>query len=235
MSDNFLLVKDAVDIIDVAEFYGISVNRHKKAVCPFHDDHHPSLSFKNQRFKCFGCDEGGDVIDLVMLLTNAATPLDAAREINQSFRLGIDMDAPLSGEAIQRATRARWRERERKRRFEEWEHCAVLILIAYLRFLRECREEYAPQRPEDDFHPLFLESLHKLYYVEYVFEEIFITGGKDVIKKFLVDYAGMIRGIEQRLIQERVPYADRNEAFYSRLAPFAPVVFAGGVWNPKAA
>jgi hypothetical protein len=235
MCDNFLLVKDAVDIIDVAKFYGISVNRHKKAICPFHNDHHPSLSFKNQRFKCFSCGEGGDVIDLVSFLTNAATPLDAVREINRSFHLGFDLDAPASDAAIQNARRQRKAAQERKRRFDEWENCAVIIFIAYLRFLRECRETYAPHSPEDDFHPLFLESLHKLDYTEYVFEEIFIISGTEERMKFLVDYAGMVRAIEQRLIQERVPYADRDEAFYNRLAPFAPVVVAGGAWNQKAA
>ena len=37
-------------------------------LCPFHDDHHPSLSLHvaGQYFKCHACGAGGDVIGLVM-------------------------------------------------------------------------------------------------------------------------------------------------------------------------
>jgi hypothetical protein len=39
-----------------------------KCLCPFHDDHHASLSFSVRRntFRCFACGAGGGVIDLVM-------------------------------------------------------------------------------------------------------------------------------------------------------------------------
>ena len=59
----------ATPIEDVAKRLGIEVGRHK-ALCPFHQDRHPSLHFKNNRFKCFSCGESGDVIDLVMRYMN---------------------------------------------------------------------------------------------------------------------------------------------------------------------
>lgn len=37
-----------------------------KAICPFHDDHHPSMSVKDNKYFCFVCNEGGDVIDLLV-------------------------------------------------------------------------------------------------------------------------------------------------------------------------
>ncbi len=51
----------------VAERLGLEVIRHK-ALCPFHNDHHPSLSFNVRRntFRCFVCDAHGGTIDLVM-------------------------------------------------------------------------------------------------------------------------------------------------------------------------
>ena len=51
----------------VAERLGLQVRRHM-ALCPFHDDHHPSLSFSVSRntFRCFVCGESGGTIDLVM-------------------------------------------------------------------------------------------------------------------------------------------------------------------------
>ena len=51
----------------VAERLGLRVVRHK-ALCPFHDDHHASLSFKVSKntFRCFVCGASGGPIDLVM-------------------------------------------------------------------------------------------------------------------------------------------------------------------------
>ena len=51
----------------VAERLGLQVTRHK-CLCPFHDDHHASMSFKVSRntFRCFVCGASGGPIDLVM-------------------------------------------------------------------------------------------------------------------------------------------------------------------------
>ncbi|MBE6258325.1 MAG: hypothetical protein E7103_10285 [Prevotella sp.] len=51
----------------VAERLGLRVSRHK-CLCPFHDDHHASLSFKVSKntFRCFVCGASGGTIDLVM-------------------------------------------------------------------------------------------------------------------------------------------------------------------------
>ena len=53
----------------VAGRLGLHVVRHK-ALCPFHDDHHASLSFSVRRntFRCFVCDAHGGTIDLAMRL-----------------------------------------------------------------------------------------------------------------------------------------------------------------------
>ena len=49
----------------VAERLGLHVSRHK-SLCPFHDDHHASLSFSVSRntFRCFACGAHGGTIDL---------------------------------------------------------------------------------------------------------------------------------------------------------------------------
>ena len=49
----------------VAERLGLRVRMHK-ALCPFHDDRHPSLSFSVRRntFRCFVCGASGDAISL---------------------------------------------------------------------------------------------------------------------------------------------------------------------------
>ena len=55
----------------VAQRLGLQVVRHK-CLCPFHDDHHASMSFKVSRntFRCFVCGASGGPIDLVMRYLN---------------------------------------------------------------------------------------------------------------------------------------------------------------------
>ena len=63
----------------VAERLGLQVVRHK-ALCPFHDDHHASLSFSVRRntYRCFACGAHGGTIDLAMKLLGKDF-LDACR------------------------------------------------------------------------------------------------------------------------------------------------------------
>ena len=63
----------------VAERLGLRVRMHK-ALCPFHDDHHASMSFKVSKntFRCFVCGASGGPIDLVMRFLNKPF-LDATR------------------------------------------------------------------------------------------------------------------------------------------------------------
>ena len=51
----------------VAEKLRLEVSQHK-SLCPFHDDHHASLSFnvRKNTFRCFVCGASGGTIDLVM-------------------------------------------------------------------------------------------------------------------------------------------------------------------------
>lgn len=55
----------------VAGRLGLHVVRHK-CLCPFHDDHHASMSFKVSRntYRCFVCGASGGTIDLVMKYLN---------------------------------------------------------------------------------------------------------------------------------------------------------------------
>ncbi len=68
MMDKFELQKlRDLPIEGVAERLGLQVKMHK-ALCPFHADNHPSLSFSVRRntFRCFVCGASGGTIDLVM-------------------------------------------------------------------------------------------------------------------------------------------------------------------------
>ena len=78
----------------VAERLGLRVVRHK-SLCPFHDDHHASLSYSPSRntFRCFVCDARGGTIDLVMRHLNMSFP-DACRWLANGTNIILDTYRP---------------------------------------------------------------------------------------------------------------------------------------------
>ena len=79
----------------VAERLGLRVVRHK-SLCPFHDDHHASLSFSVRRnsFRCFVCGASGGTIDLVMRHLNIGFR-EACRWLADEHNIIID-HSPLT-------------------------------------------------------------------------------------------------------------------------------------------
>lgn len=61
---NEILKCNSDNLIRVCEYYGINIKK-GKGICPFHSDHEPSLSLKGNRYKCFVCGAGGDLIDMI--------------------------------------------------------------------------------------------------------------------------------------------------------------------------
>ena len=62
-----------IPIEGVAERLGLKIRLHK-CLCPFHDDHHASLSFNIRRntYRCFVCGASGGTIDLAMNLLKSS-------------------------------------------------------------------------------------------------------------------------------------------------------------------
>lgn len=79
-------------IESVANALGLAVHHHK-ALCPFHDDSNPSLTFNRgkNRYRCFVCDAHGGVIDLVMNHLHYSF-LDACRWLNDHSGSLVDFD-----------------------------------------------------------------------------------------------------------------------------------------------
>lgn len=67
-------IKSRADIVDIISSYinVIKKGRNYFAVCPFHDDHNPSLSISKDKnmFKCFVCGTSGDVFSFVSRYEN---------------------------------------------------------------------------------------------------------------------------------------------------------------------
>ncbi len=87
--NHFEIVKYGVSCREVAERYGVEVNHYGMALCPFHNDRHPSLYVADDHYNCFACGEHGDVIDFVGKLFQLS-PYDAARKLMADFHLSPD-------------------------------------------------------------------------------------------------------------------------------------------------
>ena len=69
-------IREQADIVDIISDYLTLKQRGKNflAVCPFHDDHSPSLTVSRERqiFNCFTCHTGGNVFTFVMKYENVS-------------------------------------------------------------------------------------------------------------------------------------------------------------------
>ena len=85
--DLFKTVRERVTAREAAEMYGVEIKRNK-ARCLWHDDRHPSLSFKDNYCHCFACGNGGSAIDVAMQL-HGLPARAAAEKLNTDFGLGV--------------------------------------------------------------------------------------------------------------------------------------------------
>lgn len=183
-------VKERVDIVKVAEYYGLKLNRAYKCVCPFHKEKTASLSISpsKQIWKCFGCGKGGDAISLVSELLNI-NALDAAKSINRTLGLGLDPNQKETHLEINK-----YKERRKtEEMFKQWENKTFQLLCDYLHLLRDWKEL------QDMENELYIEACHQLDYIEYLIDEIFIYGKNEDKIWFWKYEKKVVRRIESRV------------------------------------
>lgn len=116
-SDIFSEIRERVSAEDAARFYGMEISQ-GKARCIFHSDKHPSLSFRGGRFRCWACGAAGSALDLTMQLFGLNVT-EAARKLNEDFRLGLAIDRKPSPKE-QQAARERLELAREHEAFESW-------------------------------------------------------------------------------------------------------------------
>ena len=188
----FEIVKYGVSCRDAAERYGVEVNRYSMALCPFHNDRHPSLYVADDHYYCFACGEHGDVIDFAAKLFGL--PLYAAAQ-----RLAADFqltpDKPPSAAALHAK-----RVQTEAQQLRENERLCFSVLSDYARILRSWKEQYAPQSPAEAPDERFIEACHNLDQTEY-YLDILCTGDSyeraEVIQQQMPD--GKLDRLRRRL------------------------------------
>ena len=181
-------IKAAVSPADAAERYGLTVSRNGMMLCPFHDDHHPSLRLYNDHFYCFACAAHGDVIDLTAKLLGVSGH-EAIRCLEEDF--GIDAhDSPSPTRPA----------RPHLSRFRQDELFCLSTLTEYERLLRRWKTEYAPKTPDAPIDDRFVEACQMLDRVEYLADFLCSADLEERVKavdELMKD--GLIRKLYQRL------------------------------------
>lgn len=176
-------IKHLLTVQRVAEFYGFQVNRSGFMKCPFHQgDHTASLKLYDGDggFHCFGCGAHGSVIDFVMRLFGLNFR-QAVLRINADFHLGLTTSKPDRA-ARSAALEARREEQRRKDQAEE----NFRYMASERHYWRDVLEVLPPVRQGDDayYHPLYVEAVKRLPYIEYWLDDFIEKGGKEHWMKF---------------------------------------------------
>ena len=85
-------IAERVTAKEAAALYGLKF-RGGRAVCPWHNDHHPDLAFYDSHCFCHACHNGGDAVALTAQLFNVSM-LDAAARLNKDFNLKLNLNTP---------------------------------------------------------------------------------------------------------------------------------------------
>ena len=145
-------VKQNVDIIKTCEILGIKLNKQYKALCPFHNEKTPSFSISKEKqiWKCFGCDDSGDVISLVSKLLNIS-PLDACKYLSDINSLQIDFKSSMP-----KITTNRYKQKQESiEKFKIWENKTFQLLCDYLHNLKGIKR-YQEQDKIEYYIDLFI-------------------------------------------------------------------------------
>ena len=93
--EEILDIKNRVNIVDIIKDYVPLVPKGKNyfGICPFHDDHNPSMSVSNEKkmFNCFVCGVGGDVFSFVKNYEKISY-YEAVQKVASKIGINIKLD-----------------------------------------------------------------------------------------------------------------------------------------------
>lgn len=195
----FQSVKESVTARQVAEQYGLKVNRNGMVCCPFHKDRHPSMKVE-KGFYCFACGAKGDVITFTGKLFGMS-PYEAAKKLITDFNLPIPLKEQKS---VQNKSRDREGKKVQSRyhfsvksKVRTWKNHAVKVLTDYLSWIRFWKQFYG-SGPEPFEQECFLEALDNERKInDYL--DVLLTGDGEEIAEFFIYKRKEVEKIEQRM------------------------------------
>lgn len=187
----FEALKQNVTTRQVAEMYGIKVNRTGMAVCPFHNDRNPSMKV-DRRFHCFGCGADGDAVDFVAALYGLSVK-EAAVKIADDFGIRYDKNQRMS-------VKPKVREPTKEETDQAEERRCYRVLCDYFHLLRRWETEYAPKQPDEEWHPWFVEALQRKPHIEYLLD-ILLYGSPEDKKAVAAEQKKEVETLERRIAE----------------------------------
>ncbi|EJW90190.1 DNA primase (bacterial type) [gut metagenome] len=197
----FEAVKGTVTARQAAEAYGLKVSRTGMACCPFHADKSPSMKL-DERYYCFGCGVTGDAIDLTAKLFGVGLR-DAAIKLADDFGIRYDSKQKLT-------IRPKIREPTPEQKYQKEENHCYKVLSDYFHLLNDWERQYAPQQPEDEWHPLFVEALQRKSYIEYLLD-ILLLGEPEEKKALVSEQRNEVIKLERRIAEYTAHECGRSQ------------------------
>ena len=197
MVNLFEEIKARLYLPEVAKFYGMEIDNKNKAICPFHDDHHPSLSFKNNKFKCFVCQTGGTVIDFVMNYFGL-TAMQAAQKLNDDFNMGL-IKSNLNTKDRQKIQKMHAKRKEINaiiETFKTWKETTGKWFLRVFRAFRKIFRDFAPKKPKQ-VSKIFIIAANYLEHISYILD-FFLSSSQE---KLLEEY-NAIESWKHKILKE---------------------------------
>ena len=187
---DFKTIKGLVTAREAAEHYGLTVNSRGMALCPFHDDHNPSMKL-DERFHCFGCGEDGDVIDFTAKFFNL-TLKEAVEKLLADFGNGVEL--PYTPALPQPPNPAK--------------RCHDVLLALEVRLHRQ-KWGTAPQSMDDPITTEYAQNCQMYDFIAGL--AVLLSGGTTQQKEDEIAYlaeGGVLDRYEALLQKEVIEYAD---------------------------
>ncbi|MCC8100187.1 MAG: hypothetical protein LIO78_09055, partial [Clostridiales bacterium] len=171
---------------------------------------------------CFGCQADGDVIDFTAKLFDMNNK-SAAVKLAADFGIPYEErthDPPMPNPKPKISAELQFRKTE--------SYC-YRVLCEYHWLLEKWQTDFAPRTPDGEWHPLFVEALQRKNYVEYLLDDVFLTGSVEDKAEFIRLHGKDVTRLEKRIREfttcqtgGRDRGDERNGGHESLTAPLRP-------------
>lgn len=161
-------IKERLTMREVLERYGFSAKR--RIPCPLHNGKKDNFEIKGNNWRCYSRCGSGDIISFVQKLFGLSFQ-DTLRKIDADF--GLNIYGNHSFEELRRShyhQQALQIKREREKREREKAENDYWAAFDEWKRLDDNHRLYRPKTPDEELHPLFVESFQKLDHQKYVLE-----------------------------------------------------------------
>lgn len=165
-------ITGSLTMFDLLLHYGFQLNNKRAMLCPFHNEKTPSFVVyaEGRKWKCFGCGEGGSVIDFVRKMFGMDFR-SAVFKLNYDFNLGLEINGRKPSfrerQIAARMTAERKAAADELQKEKEKLNAEYWALIDMWEMWDGVKKGYAPTNDTETLNPIFVRALEKIAQTEY--------------------------------------------------------------------